>query len=401
MVAPFIPQQQCTEFIVMPTEPSTDMHLLLRAIADDRSDFDLRRCHDDVVRRALDVGFGPALYRVSRHGVRAAWQDALRAQDLAARVESLGRLDALEEILAAVPPELSANVTLLKGVSLCRRVYPEAHLRMMGDLDLLVAPESRAGLERVLPGLGYVQRSPQPPEFYVDHHHSMPFFHTRNGIVVEVHTGLFRPETRFADGELFGPEAIRRRSLVDDFRGFPVRRLDAETELAYIATHWINERRCFGTATIPILDLALLIRRLPDSFDWEALLARMADSPAAPYIRVALGFLHDRLGIHLATEIRRRLDRLTPPPRAVVDPLLHRMIDRHVMAGRSFGRFWTPSMANVAWSTLLAARPGWLNILSLPWRLAFPPGQARRYDPGFQLRRWRSAIRRHDDRESN
>lgn len=374
---------------------------MLRAIVDDRNDFDLRPCHDELIRRALDVGLGPALYRVSRHGVRATWQDALRAQDLAARVESLGRFDALEEILAAVPPEISANVILLKGAALCRRVYPEAHLRMMGDLDLLVAPELRAGLERVLPGLGYVQRSPQPPEFYADHHHSMPFFHARNGIVVEVHTGLFRLATQFADGELFGPEAIRRRSLVDDFRGFPVRRLDVETELAYIATHWINERRCFGTATIPILDLALLIRNLPASFDWEGLLARVADSPAAPYIRVALGFLHDRLGIHLAPEIRRRLDHLTARPQAVVDPLLHRMIDRHVMAGRRFGRFWTPSMANVAWDALLAPRSGWLNVLSLPWRLVFPPGQARRYDLGFQLRRWRSAVGRHGDRESN
>lgn len=386
---------------MIPTDPQADMRTLLRAIIDDRNDLDLRRCHDGLVRRALDVGLGPALYRVSRHGDRGVWQDALRAQDLAARVECLGRFDALEEILAAVPPRLSANVLLLKGLSLCQRVYPEAHLRMMGDLDLLVAPESRAGLERVLPGLGYVQRSPQPPEFYVDHHHSMPFFHSRNGIVIEVHTGLFRPATWFAHGELFGPEAIRRRSLVDDFRGFPVRRLDAETELVYLAAHWINERRCFGTATIPILDLALLIRRLPDSFDWDGLLARMADSPAAPFIRVALGFLHDRLGIHLDPEIRRRLDRLRPSPRTVVDPLLHRIIDRHVIAGRPFGRFWTPSMANVAWDALLAPRSGWLNILSLPWRLVFPPGQARRYDLGFQLRRWRSAFRRRGHRQSN
>jgi len=385
----------------MPTEPLTDMRTLLRAIVDDRDDFDLRRCHDGFVRHVLDVGLGPALYRVSRHGDRGVWQDALRAQDLAARVECLGRFDALEEILAAVPPQLSADVLLLKGLSLCQRVYPEAHLRIMGDLDLLVSPELRPELERVLPGLGYVQRSSQVPEFYVEHHHSMPFIHSRNGMVVEVHTGLFRPATRLAHGELFRPETIRRRSLVDDFRGFPVRRLDAETELVYLAAHWINERRCFGAATIPILDLALLIRRLPDSFDWDGLLTRMADSPAAPFIRVALGFLHDRLGIHLNPEIRRRLDRLRPPPRTVVDPLLHRMIDRHVMAGRAFGLFWTQNMANVVWDALLAPRSGWLNILSLPWRLAFPPEQARRYDLGFQLRRWRSAFRRRGHRESN
>lgn len=386
---------------MIPNEPSVDMLTLLRAIVDDRTDFDLRRCHDSLVRRALDVGLGPALHRISRQGDRGVWQDALRAQDLAARVECLGRFDALEEILGAIPPRLSADLLLLKGLSLCQRVYPEAHLRMMGDLDLLVSPELGPELERVLPGLGYVQRSPQAPEFYAEHHHSMPFFHSRNGIVVEVHTGLFRPATRLAQGELFRPEIIRRRSLVDDFRGFPVLRLDAETELAYLAAHWINERRCFGTATIPILDLAFLIRGLPDSFDWDGLLARMADSPAAPFVRVALGFLHDRIGVRLDPEVRRRLNRLSPPPRTSVDLLLHGMIDRHVLAGRAFGLFWTRNMANTAWDALLAPRSGWLNILSLPWRLAFPPGETRRYHLGFQLRRWRSVFRRHGHRESN
>lgn len=118
-------------------------------------------------------------------------------------------------------------------------------------------------------------------------------------MVVEVHTSLFRPATRLTHGELIRLETIRRRSLVDDYRGFPVRWLDAETGLAYLATRWINERRCFGAVTIPILDLALLIRGLPGSFDRNGLLARMADSLAALFIRVALGILHNHIGIHL------------------------------------------------------------------------------------------------------
>jgi hypothetical protein len=371
-----------------------DMKYMLQAIVDDRSDFDMRGYSDTVVRQAIDVGLGPFLYRITRQGERGVWHDALRAQDLAARVESLGRLEGLEEILAALPRELSAQILWLKGISLSQRVYPEAHLRMMGDIDLLVPSALQSELENALHALGYVQRSPELPEFYARHHHSMPFVHTGRQIVVEVHTGLFPPATRLASTELFKPESLLRRCVPDEFRGFRIKRLDDETELAYLATHWINERRCFGTAVIPMLDLAQLIRRLPAGFDWDGLFAALNNSPAAPYVRVALGFLHDRAGIRLSAVNRQGLTDLASRPQAVVDPCLHRMIERHALAAIPFGRIWTRNMANVVWDTLLQPGPGWSNLVSLPWRLLFPPSQPRRYDPRFQLRRLMSPIRR-------
>jgi len=370
------------------------MKYMLQAIVDDRSDFDIRGYRDTVVRQAIDVGLGPALYRVTQQGERGVWHDALRAQDLAARVESLGRLEGLEEILTALPRKLAAEILWLKGISLSQRVYPEAHLRMMGDIDLLVPSALQSELENVLHGLGYVQRSPLQPEFYERHHHSMPFVHSRKQIVVEVHTGLFPPATRLASTELFKPESILRRCVADEFRGFRINRLDDMTELAYLATHWINERRCFGTAVIPMLDLAQLIRYRSAGFDWDGLFRELGDSPAAPYVRVALGFLHDHVFIQLDPANRQRLADLATRPHAVVDPWLHWMMDRHALAAAPFGRFWTQNMVNVVWDTLLAPNPGWVNLVSLPWCLMFPPSQPRRYDLRFQLRRLMSPIRR-------
>lgn len=377
-----------------------DMKYMLQAIVDDRSDFDLRGYSDPLVRQAIDVGLGPSLYRITRQGERGVWHDALRAQDLAARVESLDRLDGLEEILTALPRELSAQILWLKGISLSQRVYPEAHLRMMGDIDLLVPSALQSELENVLRGLGYRQRSTEPPEFYARLHHSMPFIHTGKQIVVEVHTGLFPPATRLAGTELFKPESLLRRCVADEFRGFPIKRLDDETELAYIATHWINERRCFGTAVIPMLDLAHLIRHQSAGFDWNGLFAALNNSPAAPHVRVALGFLHDRVGIQISAANRQGLADLATRPQVVVDSWLHRMIDRYALAAMPFGRFWTRNMANVAWVTLLQPRSGWINFVSLPWYLIFPPGHPRRYDFRFQLRRLMSPMRRGGNNQS-
>lgn len=367
---------------------------MLRAIVEDRHDFDLGGFDDDMVRKAIDVGLGPALYRATRRGFRSDWQNTLRAQDLAARVESLVRLDALEEILANSPQELSGHVLLLKGISLCQRIYPEAHLRMMGDVDLLVPRELQSSLENVLRELGYVQQSAQSSEFYVLHHHSMPFVHPRQNIVVEVHTGLFRTGTRLASAELFKPESILGHCAMDEFRGYRINRLEAETELAYLAAHWIEERRCFGTAMIPILDLALLLSQLPENFGWSRLLNSLSDSPAAPYVRVALSFLHDRVGIRLPDDVRQQLDELKSPPGAIVDQWLHLMIDRHVIQGRPFGSFLTATMADAAWDTLMRPYPGWMNFLSLPWCLMFPSEYPQRFNPAFQIRRIKSAFRR-------
>jgi hypothetical protein len=228
----------------------------------------------------------------------------------------------------------------------------------------------------------------------------MPFVHTGKRIIVDVHTGLFPPATWLAGTELFRPESIPRRCVADEFRGFRIKRLDDETELAYLATHWINERRCFGTAVIPMLDLAQLIRHLPAGFDWDGLFRALSNSPAAPYVRVALGFLHDRVGIRLSAANRQGLAKLAACPQAVVDPWLHWMIGRHALAAAPFGRFWTQNMANVVWDTLLQPGAGWINLVTLPWRLLFPPRQPRRYDPRFQLRRLMAPWRRGDNNQS-
>jgi hypothetical protein len=228
----------------------------------------------------------------------------------------------------------------------------------------------------------------------------MPFVHPQQDVVVEVHSGLFRNGTRLANVGLFKPVSFLGRSVVDEFRGFRVNRLDPETELAYLATHWIEERRCFGTAMIPILDLAFVLNRLPENFNWVRLLDDLADSPAAPYVRVALAFLHDRVGIRLPGKVRQQFDELKSPPGAIVDKWLHKMIERYAIEDRPFGPFLTSTMAEITWDVLMRPHSGWLNYLSLPWYLLFPPQYPQRFNPTFQLRRFKAAFRRKNSRET-
>jgi len=376
------------------------MYQFIQAMVEDRNDVDLRLLRETEMKHAMDVGLGPLLFRVSRHGEPGAWKDILYAQNLAARVESEIRLDALDEILSACTPAISETIVLLKGISLCLRVYPEAHLRMMGDIDLLVPATMVRHVESVLRQLGYVQRSEQVPEFYASHHHSMPFVHPRHETVIEVHTGLFPPDVPLSGSRNFQRDSVISKTESMQFRGHTVRHLDTETELAYLAAHWINERECFGFAIIPILDLAMLIHQHGEKLDWEHFIASLRYSPEASYVRVALGFVHDRAGIRLPGDFRKQLDRLTAKPGRMVDPVLHRMIQRYAVHGHALGSFWTREVASIVWKTLLMPRSSWMNYCSLSWNILFPPAAPHRYEPSFLVERMRSALRRQRHRHN-
>ena len=61
----------------------------------------------------------------------------------------------------------------------------------MGDIDLLVTEQEQDPFEGILRSKNYLQRSACPPSYYTDHHHSMPFWHPRYGVWIEVHTRLY------------------------------------------------------------------------------------------------------------------------------------------------------------------------------------------------------------------
>jgi hypothetical protein len=370
---------------------------LLKAIVEDRHDLALCDRDSHLVHWAIDVGLGPWLYRLSHDGDPGPYRQELMAQELAARVECVARFDALAQILAATPVAAS-DVLLIKGISLCRRVYPEPHLRLMGDLDLLVPQPAQPLLEATLRELGYVQRSPQPAAFYDGHHHSMPFVHPQRRIHVEVHTGLLPPGNRLAALPMFQPEALFARRRLDAFREFSASRLADEVEFAYLAAHWLSERAFRGVAVIPIIDLGLLVTRARDTLDWERLLGALAGTAAGVCLRVALGFLHQRLDIALPAPVRVHLRQLAARPGPRVDRSLHHLIERHALRGVPFGPWRTAFNTGIVWEALLAPRPAWINFLSVPWRLLFPPGPARRYDLRAPWRRllsvWSRRTRR-------
>jgi len=131
----------------------------------------------------------------------------LHASALGAHFKSADQKASLLEILGYCQ-DLDQPITLLKGMSISHQYYPEPQLRIMRDIDILVHGNDLATVENRLLSLGYHQKSALPPEYYRDHHHSMPFFHPQKGIWIEVHTQLFRHENPRAKIDAFSSESI-------------------------------------------------------------------------------------------------------------------------------------------------------------------------------------------------
>lgn len=139
-------------------------------------------------------------WQVERHdwmvpeAVAAPWRNARRAAVLAA----LAQQAALRLALAKLG-EANIAAVALKGVALAWRHYPEAALRPMRDLDLLV-PEARA-IEAfaTLTMAGFIAEIDDPATLHQalrDEHQLPAQYHPGLGVTIELHHRLCDPPQR-------------------------------------------------------------------------------------------------------------------------------------------------------------------------------------------------------------
>lgn len=345
------------------------------------------------IRHAIATGLGPALHRATCNGRRhkdPSLEQELLSADWSARVLVHEHLDALEDILAGLG-EYARQVTLLKGISICQTHYPEPHLRLMGDIDLLVPAGIIPTVETRLRDLGYRQQSDYPPEFYRGLHHGMPFFHARRQLWVEVHRSLFPSSASVARDRVFSPQHVTAQTVLHEFRGLRCLRLSEELQLVYVCAHWAEELDP-SRGLVALLDALYLLRRTPRPLDWGALLAALAGSAALTPLALVTDYLERQGLVSLPPGVAARLAAQARPLNAWTKPILRVLIDRFLVKGRPFGRFLSPTNTAIIWKTLLAPAAPTLNLARLPWNLLLPPGEPRRHEPRFQLGRLASAF---------
>jgi Uncharacterised nucleotidyltransferase len=350
------------------------------------------------IEHIIKAGLAPLLWRVAQD-VGAppplAWRDTLRSADLVAQVVYGNVCDATTDLVDACRAG-GALVTLLKGVSIGGQYYPAAHLRPMGDIDLLVTRRDRAWVELTMLRRGYVRMDGYEPE--MGDAHGAPLYHPELRVWVEIHTALFPEADRLRRNRLFGPPDLERHIVPSSFENRRVGRLRAELQLVYIASYWIRDMTKEGVHASfarPLLDAVYLLAGSARDFDWDGMLDGVDNDVAAASLYGLLHYVSTRGLAAVPERILVRLAkaqhlvggielaviaRLTDACLVGQQPRAAALLERHPMIGETL------------LECLFARGSHAAKLVSLPWALLFPPQIAERYTWGYHRDRFRRLV---------
>jgi hypothetical protein len=357
--------------------PPPPLLALLRAAALDRADLMLADFGGRQIRWAAESGLGALLLRMCRpdRDLRHSphWP-MLHGADLTARVLCEAQLEAMSEIIDALRGHVSTP-TLLKGISVCEQYYPMPHLRPMRDIDFLLPREEVPIAQSVLARLGYLEDPNTRREWFTGFasHHAHPLVHPRTGIWVEVHHGLFPPQSAVRADPIFDLQHVRSQTYTSVFHGRPVARLSDEFQLAYLASHWALSFKLIGDVggVVPMLDVIYLLKSNP-SVRWDLILSWLDGTSAAAHLYLMLSYLHKRAVVDLPFGVLGALRKIQKPLGTANLEVAHTILDRYVVGRRTFGRLVTRHSLEIVWETLLSAGSPRQNLSLIGWRLFSP-----------------------------
>jgi hypothetical protein len=349
------------------------------------------------MRYVSDSGLMPLLYHATCDDpdqVPTRWRDALKGAELTARVRHANLVDAANEILDACA-ELGVRAMLLKGMSIGDQFYPVAHARLMGDIDILVDEPDCEPVEAAILRRGYLRKPNHKTAEGA--HHGAPMFNPERHVWVEVHTRLFCQGAWPGDKKFFSTDQVADQTVSSSFHGRPIDRLSAEMQMVYIASSWIRDlsrNNVDPSFVFNLLDTVYLLKASGTSLDWDGVLRLTDSETAVTSLYVMLHYLSRHELVPSATEFLPRLaarQQIVGPPELWI---IDRILDSQLIGIRTLPRGIKSWHAKGILGALLSPGRRPTQLLSLPWKLVFPPGLPDRYSARFHLDRIKRLMRR-------
>lgn len=353
---------------------------------------------DDVdVDWLLASGLGPILQWVTRdvEVLSASGRSRLHGAELASRITT-SELFAFAERTVGNLQETGIECTVLKGISYASRYYPRPHLRMMGDVDLLMGADDLGRAESVLLANGFELPDYAPPETWHRHHHGPPLKHSESGMIVELHSRVLPPSSAAAAESILSIETIeerRSRHVVGQERVWV---LDPEIEVLLIAAGWCSDLAgMFGRFghQRPLFDMIYLVDSQGASLDWDLIVRLARGTFTGACLGVLLSYLERHGALNGPGDIAPRLLGAQRWVSRRSCKAIHALLDRHLIIRRRSRGLFSPHNVGAILGAFLTRRPSWRSWLAVPGALVFPPGAARRFEVGYQLRRLGSLFK--------
>ena len=354
--------------------------LLLKTINSNKRDLKLTSLNNESINFALDCGLGPYLNYCSSDEFD---HPSLLSSELTAKIITNTQLQALKSIIDIASPEVD-QIILLKGIAICQNYYPQPHYRIMGDIDLLVSEKDQHTLERVLFDLGYQQKSNQDPEFYQAHHHSMPFYNSKNGVWIEVHTHIVSKSSIAQHDKLFSIQNIMNNLVPMDGNAYPenIKCLSAEFQLVYACVHWAEDLHMYKGA-VQLIDMVLLINNHNKGLDWKKITSWVDNTASASYLYLLLSYLNKRQVLDIPSSVIHSINLKKSNMGYINRSLLYLIIDSFIPEKAHQNPFMNNNTLGVIWTRLLKPSTSLINIMILPWNILFPPNASQRYNLNF------------------
>jgi hypothetical protein len=266
-------------------------------------------------------------------------------------------LDALDELTRAFTSR-GVRFVVLKGADFARSLYPDAALRPMGDLDVLVASGDLAGAEAALAGLGYRPGIPEMASGLSRAAHHARLY-ARGAVGVDLHWSLVGHETdeRAPRLEWFW----RRKAGLG---------LDPTASLLYLAAHMKLQHFDERPPLIWLADVYLLAAR--PNVDWIALFDAARNFGWEAALAATAFEVETRLVVELPPPLSARAMPISVPPRDRGGRADHAWVELRTLPLRARAAlarailFPAPSYVRFRYRP----RPGWIWPLYYPIRWA-------------------------------
>ncbi len=241
-----------------------------------------------LIKRAGDEGVDSLLYHHLKkvQGLAARPLDPSIPRILSSKyyynlTSNIHLLDEFYDVLKRLN-KISVEVIVLKGVLLIEKVYRNIGLRPMSDVDVLVRKEALPEVMKEMSDSGY----------HITSHGHLGYL--KDGefpAVIDFHWDIWFPET----------DDIWKRCKMTMIKDIPVKSLDNEDVLIYMATHQsINHGM---HKLIWLCDIHEFIRAYRDSIDWKNFIRRVKDCNIEIPLYYTLSYTEKLLGTGIPSDV--------------------------------------------------------------------------------------------------
>ena len=213
----------------------------------------------------------------------------LRAAAVGSAAQSLQIGRDLAEILRELRRR-GIPVVVLKGGHLGQVVYESFALRTMCDLDIMVRRDDLTRAAETLAELGYVPQYYGVEEVdYARHHHLRPMARA-DGIRVEIHWSIARPDSPFQ----IDLEGLWDRAQGASIMGVEVLVLSPEDLILHLCLHSSFTHK-FRIGLRMCWDIREVVRHYQDAIDWDLLGRRAQQWGIGKYVYLTLRLVRELL----------------------------------------------------------------------------------------------------------